>query len=235
MVPVISQLRPRRNEKWIEVVPDEGEALLLPVQSVPAWWESGFVVPDEEWQRSARMSRFHLMYDRACRLLARREHFRAELRRKLSQRSHESDLLHEVLQLCSERGFLDDNRAAETISEQLVAKGAIGAPKLMQELLRRGCERELAQRMVEQHCGAVDSFSASLDLLETRRRSFETKLAQYRRRLSAKPDARRLEQEIRMKLSASMLGFLAGKGFANSEARQAVREFCERLIGESPD
>lgn len=233
-VPVITQLRLRRSEKWMEVVPNEGEPILLPAGTVPHWWEAGFEVPLEEWQRTERMSRFHLMYDRACRLLARREHFARELERKLAQRSREMDLVDEVIRLCRERGFLDDERAAQTITEQLMARGSIGAPKLQQELLRRGCDRQLAQRMVSEHCSGVDSFSAAMELLEGKRRTYEGKLDQYRRRIGDSAD-RRIEMEIRGKLSASMMGFLAGRGFGDSEARQAVREFCSRLMGSEAD
>ncbi|MEZ5338454.1 MAG: regulatory protein RecX [bacterium] len=233
-MPLIAQLKPRRQEKWTEVIPEEGESLLLPTGTLPGWWEAGFSVPEEEWQRTARMSRFHLMYDRACRLLARREHFGRELQRKLSQNNREHDLVDEVLRLCRERGFIDEERAAQTASEQLLAKGAIGAPRLMQELLRRGCERDLAQRMVQEHCGGVDSFSSALELLEGRRRTYEGKLQQYQRRLGEATD-RATEMQIRAKLSASMLSFLAGRGFTDSESRQAVREFCGRIMGQDPD
>lgn len=206
------------------------EPLLLPREALPGWWEPGFVVPGDEWQRAERMSRYHQMYDRACRLLTRREHFTDELRRKLSQRSREADLVDEVVAACQKQGFLDDNRAAEMASEQLIAKSPIGAPKLRLELLRRGCSRPLAESMVEKHCSGQDSFSTALGLLEARRRSFETKLATYRRRLESR-GSRRLDAELRAKLSASMLSYLAGRGFGDSESRQAVREFCERLIG----
>ena len=126
------------------------------------------------------------------------------------------------------------NRVLLALTFLLLAKGAIGAPKLMQELLRRGCDRELAQRMVQEHCGGVDSFSSALELLEGRRRTYEGKLQQYRRRLGDTAD-RTLELQIRAKLSASMLSFLAGRGFTDSESRQAVREFCGRVMGGDGD
>lgn len=227
---MIEQLKQRRSNRWIEIQPDEGEAILLPVGSVPGWWQAGFSVPEDEWQRTARMAQYHDMYDRACRMLARREHFAEEIRRKLRQRSQESDLVDEVIKVCRENGFINDERAAETNTEQLLAKGPIGAPKLMRELLRRGCERQLAERMVAEHCRETDNFATSLDLLERRQRNFETKLQQYRRRLSARHEGRGLEFEIRNRLSAAMMNFLATKGFADSDARQAIRVFVDRLM-----
>ena len=73
-----------------------------------------------------------------------------------------------------------------------------------------------------------------MELLEGKRRTYEGKLDQYRRRIGDSAD-RRIEMEIRGKLSASMMGFLAGRGFGDSEARQAVREFCSRLMGSEAD
>ena len=205
----------------------------MPRQVLPPWWNTGFAVPDAEWRQMQLRGQYHLTYDKACRILARREHFTQELRRKLNDRSIEAAVIDDVLKKCAEQGFLNERRAAELNCEQLTAKSSIGAPKLRGELLKRGCERQLADEMVDRFCGEIDSFSAALDLLEKRRHNFESRLQQYQRKLAEKKSGRQLEMELRSKLSASMLSYLAGRGFGDSEARQAVREFYDRLLADS--
>lgn len=177
-----------------------------------------------------RQGQYHTTYDKACRILTRREHFTIELRRKLSERSIDAVIIDEVLKQCQDQGFLNDRRAAELNSEQLCSKKTIGASKLLSELLRKGCDRQLADEMVDRFCAGQDNFSVALELLESRRRNFETKLSQYRRKLELKKSGRQLEMETRSRLSVAMLSFLATRGFTDSDARQAVREFCERLM-----
>jgi regulatory protein len=81
---------------------------------------------------------------RALRLLARREHTRAELARKLAPQAESSDVLKALIDQLSARAQLSDERYAEARAHQLSRK--FGAARVRRELVAKGIEREAAAR-----------------------------------------------------------------------------------------
>ena len=84
---------------------------------------------------------------RACRkqaldLLARREHSRLELRRKLLARSHAEDMADEVLDRLQQERFLDEARFAEHFVRSRTGRGQ-GPAKIRAELRKRGVGESL--------------------------------------------------------------------------------------------
>ena len=82
---------------------------------------------------------------RALRLLARREHSRDELARKLSPHAGSSQLLEGVLAELQGKKQLSEERYAEERARWLARK--YGAAKIRQDLQSKGVEGELAQRV----------------------------------------------------------------------------------------
>ena len=87
-------------------------------------------------------------FDKACELLARRPHFRAELARKLEQRRHDPAAIAAALQRLAELGYLDDAGCARSLAGQLGRRG-YGPARMRVELERRGAPREEAAAAVE--------------------------------------------------------------------------------------
>jgi regulatory protein len=235
-VPAIAKLVPRRRQQWVEVVPAEGDSLRLPVEHCPAWVKEGAQVDEGQWRKLAASSRFWLLYDKAVRILGRREHFRVELRRKLSQREPDRQLVGSVMQQCERQGYLDDGRAARITIEQLTARGGMGRARLRHELHKRGCPAELVAPAVEAAYVEVDEAGELELLLARRRKSVESAARTGLARLERKQlPAGRLRYELRGKLLASLQRFLAGRGFAGGEAgtkaRALVDEVVEELLG----
>lgn len=81
---------------------------------------------------------------RALRLLARREHTRAELARKLAPEAASSDALDTLLGQLARGKQLSDERYAEARAHQLSRK--FGALRVRRELVAKGVEREAAAR-----------------------------------------------------------------------------------------
>jgi regulatory protein len=81
------------------------------------------------------------------RLLARREHSRAELERKLGGRGHESAHLAQALDWLIERGWLSDSRFAEQYVRSRINRG-FGPRKIQAGLRDRGVHSALAQSAV---------------------------------------------------------------------------------------
>lgn len=74
--------------------------------------------------------------DRALGLLARREHTRSELQRKLAPYSEDAQELRNLLDDLASRGWLSDARFAEALVHDKQAK--FGATRLAYELRQRG-------------------------------------------------------------------------------------------------
>ena len=97
---------------------------------------------------------------RACRkqalgLLARREHSRLELRRKLLARSHARDIADQVLDRLQQERLLDEARFAEQFVRSRVGRGQ-GPAKIRAELLRRGVGESLIDAtLAEAECDWV--------------------------------------------------------------------------------
>ena len=90
------------------------------------------------------MRREPSLRERALRLLARREHSRAELAKKLQAHSRPGDDLEVLLEDLSQRKLLSDERYAESRAHALSRK--YGAARIAHELRARGLDKELADR-----------------------------------------------------------------------------------------
>ncbi len=87
--------------------------------------------------------------ERALRHLARREHSRAELVRKLAPHGSGTEI-DEVLARLTELGLLSDTRFAEAWVRGKA--GRFGAARLRSELSRRGVDRELVDAAIAGEC-----------------------------------------------------------------------------------
>lgn len=102
----------------------------------------------------------------AVRLLARREHSRAELARKLGERGAPGDLVDQVLDSLAARHLQSDERYAETLVSSRAGRGQ-GPVRIRRELAERG----VAGPLIDAALGDTgqDWFALARD---TRRRRF---------------------------------------------------------------
>jgi len=89
------------------------------------------------------MRREPTLRERALRLLARREHSRIELVRKLQAHDPPEGELEALLEELSRRKLLSDERYAESRAHALSRK--FGAARIAQELRAKGVDKELAE------------------------------------------------------------------------------------------
>jgi regulatory protein len=78
--------------------------------------------------------------ERALRLLARREHSRAELARKLAPHTQDPDEVERVLDELERRGWLSERRVVEQVLHARRAR--FGARRIERELLDKGVSEE---------------------------------------------------------------------------------------------
>jgi regulatory protein len=122
--------------------------------------------------------------------LARREHSRLELQRKLAARGFEFPTIAAVLAECSDRGWQSDARFAEGFVCARKAKG-YGVNRIRQELRLRGVEADLADSR---------DWMTDMDRVYTKK---------YRGKLAVTTPRER----------ASRARFLAQRGFTSSQIR----------------
>lgn len=232
-MPLIAKLVPRRKRTWIEIIAAEGGSIRLPAQHVPLGLCAGDTVNGDEWARLTSAAAYYGLFDRALSMLARREHFADELRRKLFFRERERELVERVVAACRGRGYLDDRRAAQYLVGALLARGGVGRAKLKAELLRRGCPRGLADETVDELAAGLDEAAEMRRLLAARRGHFASQLAALRRKKGAgggRPG--KVEQEFRRKAGAAVIRYLAGRGFGGEDAWLAAARLIDELLSE---
>ncbi|MBV2131569.1 recombination regulator RecX [Pseudomonas sp. MAP12] len=131
-------------------------------------------------------------------LLARREHSRAELTRKLRQRGAAVELIDSALERLSEEGLLSDERFLESFIRSR-AQAGYGPLRIRDELSQRGLPRAIVERAL---ADSPIEWAANLREL-------------WRRRFAALPvDARERAKQGR---------FLLYRGFAHEAVSRLLR------------
>jgi len=86
-------------------------------------------------------------YDKALKLIARRDHFRAELFEKLGRKGFGDDDINQAIERLDELDLLDDESLAERFVEFRSVDRGWGPRRLSMELRRRGVDSHLAERV----------------------------------------------------------------------------------------
>jgi len=84
---------------------------------------------------------------RALRLLASREHSRAELERKLAAREEAPGELRRVLDELQAKGFINNERVVESVIHRRASR--VGAARIRHELLGKGLDAQLVSEAVQ--------------------------------------------------------------------------------------
>ncbi|QIL42804.1 recombination regulator RecX [Acidovorax sp. HDW3] len=84
---------------------------------------------------------------RALRLLAQREHSRAELQAKLARHVQEGEDLAAVLDALQAQDFINEARVAESLIHRRAPR--LGTQRLLHELRRKGLSEELVRAQAE--------------------------------------------------------------------------------------
>jgi regulatory protein len=136
--------------------------------------------------------------ERALRLLARREHARAELARKLTPHADSSEELEALLDTLSERGLLSDERYVEMRMNARAAR--FGNARLAHELRTQGVSEDLVD----------NALAASDDELTRARQVWQRKFGHRQEPDDATGRARQIR-------------FLMSRGFSGETIRRVLR------------
>lgn len=144
-------------------------------------------------------------FETAVKLLSRRAHAQAELRRKLLAKGFPLAEASFAVEECLRLGFLDDSAFAAALTDEMLARGC-GARKIASKLSLRGVDKEIVKEAfdgVSDRPGAKDELSSAIDALGRKAKG-----------LAREPDA----QKRRLKA----MRFLAGRGFNSDIAGKAM-------------
>lgn len=133
---------------------------------------------------------------RALRLLARREHARPELERKLAPHAESPEALAAALDDLQAKGFISEARVVESVLHQRASQ--FGARRLRQALQQRGVAAE-----------AIAQALAPLQDSE-----YERALTLWQKRFTPAVDPRELARQSR---------FLLARGFSSSVVAKVLR------------
>ena len=143
------------------------------------------------------VKRENSLRERALSMLARREHTRAEMTRKLSPHSESPEQVEQLLDALVARGWLSETRFAESRANALARK--FGSRKIEHDLRSRGVSAEVVEHAVER---------ALAQELENCR-------AAWQRKFGVLPQSA-AERGRQMR-------FLAGRGFSADAVRQVLK------------
>ncbi len=132
-------------------------------------------------------------------LLARREHGRVELTRKLRQRGAPDELIDTALERLAQEGLLSEARYLESFVASR-ARGGYGPLRIREELVPRGLPREAIEQALSQ---------AEVDWGEQLRDVWQRKFGGH------------LPQDMREK--AKQMRFLAYRGYAQEQIGRLLR------------
>src|SRR5688500_2143159 len=142
-------------------------------------------------------------YERALRLLGQRQHFRADLRRKLLVKGYETEEVDAALARCAAEGYLDDEATARAFVAERQERRGRGRARIAAELRRRGARGEAVS-------AALGSTSDEDELARARETA-----AKWSRRGESGPAARAaLESLGRREQLAALARHLDRKGFS---------------------
>ena len=136
------------------------------------------------------------LYARALRLLARREHTRAELAAKLRASGEEPEEIERLLDDLQNRGWLSEARYVESIVHARRAR--FGAARITQELRRKGVSEDAVKRAAQ---------SLAADELEAAREVWRRKFGTLPANLAEK---------------ARQARFLAARGFSAETVKRVL-------------
>ena len=104
----------------------------------------------------------------ALRILTRRDHSRAELRKRLTDKGFDAEQVETTLQRCLDLGYLDDARYALTRATSLMNQGRAVGHRVLADLRQRGVSEELAEQALAAAREACDEETLLADLLTRR-------------------------------------------------------------------
>lgn len=114
------------------------------------WFSSGYVsgdeIDEEQYKVLADSIAKRRCFNRALNILSRRDHCEKELFNKL-RRSDGDEAAADAVARVKALGYINDERYAQLLSEELITRKGYGLRAVKSELMRRGVDRETCENV----------------------------------------------------------------------------------------
>lgn len=115
------------------------------------WFSCGYIsgdeIDEEQYQSLADRIAKRRCFNRALNILSRRDHCEKELYNKL-RRADGDTAAQDAVERIKALGYINDERYAITLAEELASRKGYGIRAIKAELLRRGIDRETAENTI---------------------------------------------------------------------------------------
>ena len=169
----------------------------------------GGTLDDEELRQLLLRSRRRRAREKALWLRSGREYAAAELMAKLEPEAGR-EIAAETVETLSAQGLIREEAYARRLAEELCSRRHFPQKRAVQEMVRRGIDRETAEEAVSEN--GSDDLQEALALLQKKRYTDTDKV------------------KLRQKVS----GFLARQGFDYSTVRQALERWGDEYAAGDP-
>ena len=198
----------KKGNKDVTIHFDNDSLLFLAVEVfLKSGLKKGDDISDDRFSFLIEQNKLFHIKQRAFRLLGRRQHASFELSRKLWNKDYEQKLIDEVIEDLQKKGYLDDKEFIRAFVADKSKTKNWSTKKIKSELLKRGIDSKLIDRMLNGQTFESD-FENAMKLANK-------KYEQLLKRISE-------PKELRNKLSA----FLFSKGFDYD----LIKGVCENII-----
>lgn len=125
--------------------------------------------------------------------MARREHSRAELKRKLEVCGFEIPIIEDIVELLEKQGWQSDERFAEAYTRSRIAKG-FGPVRIQQELHDHGIDHAPIDKFMLQIASGWDELMENVYAKKYRGQQADSPVALTKRRIFLKQRGFKVEQ-----------------------------------------
>ena len=113
--------------------------------------------------------------DAAYRLLAYKPRSRSELTLRLKQKGFSEETIEELIKRLEEHKYIDDEAYGLSLARTLIQRRLLGKEALKAELARKGLERELIEKIIEESYTEDDEGALAAKALEKKLSSLREK------------------------------------------------------------
>ncbi|MEW6701366.1 MAG: regulatory protein RecX [Bacteroidota bacterium] len=190
---IISALKQKGSN--VVVCFDDGEFITLDYRTViDNGLRKNDLIDETKKELLISESNFLKAKDSAFRFLSKRHHSAYELRTKLIKKKYPKEIIEIVLKDLADKNFLDDEQFARVYIEEKTIKKKFGVNKLKAELLKRGIDRKI-----------IDKVLSNVD--------FELSYEQALELAKRKSELLRRKEIDKRKLKSKIFSFLSSRGF----------------------
>ena len=195
----------KKDEKNVVIFFDNEEKLIIAYE---IFLKNGLRKNDEvsesRFSFLIEQNQIHFLKQKALHLLGRRHHSSYELKLKLRQKGYKTEFINQVIDEFNSKGLLNDYEFASFYADENIRNKFWGKKKVESELYKRGVDREIISRIIEEKFPNGNELDSALELGKKK-----MKLIQ----------ARKSETE---KLKSKLYSFLISKGYDYEICKRAV-------------